>query len=78
MFVEVITTITSRIEIGDEGFEKIRHAVDVEGGDFGAALGERATMMIVESGLATALEGVRTGEWDQKTVITGRAADHED
>lgn len=49
MYIEVITTITSRIELGDEsGFKSLKHSVDIDGGEFGEALGQRATLMVVK------------------------------
>lgn len=58
MYVEVVTTITSKIKIGENGVDKIDHAVSVEGGEFGAAAGETGTLLVVKGGLQSALNSV--------------------
>lgn len=72
MFTEVKTVITSRIEIGDGGFEGVEHSVSIEAGEFGASVGTRALLVVVEGGLKSALLAVKRqagntelDEWDE-------------
>lgn len=56
MYAEVVTTITSRVEITDDGFGEIQHDVNIDSGD----LPEEAARALALGGartLSAALEG---------------------
>lgn len=60
MFMEMTTTITHRIHVGDGGVEGVDHSVAIEGGDFAEAAGVTAAMIVVKAGLNAALNSVES------------------
>ena len=51
MYAEVTTTITSRVEIVDDGFGDIKHSVNIDPGD----LPQAAALALVEGAAKTLL-----------------------
>lgn len=67
MFYEITTTITTRVEIGDDGISGISHSVDVAGGEIAAALGSQTTMRFVKAACEATINSIDKGE--AKTVV---------
>lgn len=55
MYIEIITTITSRITIGDDGFEGVEHSVVVDADEGASALPQEALVAVVEGGCKSVL-----------------------
>lgn len=74
MFIEFTTTITHRIELGDEGIEGISHSVSIDAGD-AIALGQSGVMMVAAGGCKAALNSIEGGK---KPTIVEEPDDEED
>lgn len=61
MFMEFTTTITHKIEIGDNGIAEISHDIDVEAGVSGGVLGSTIILSIVRQGCVGAINAIDNG-----------------
>ena len=57
MYAEVTTTITSRVEIVDDGFGNVEHSVNIDPGD----LPQAAAVALVEGAAKTLLASLANG-----------------
>lgn len=61
MHFNVVTTITSRIEVSDDGIEGVTHSVVIDGDDEVAALPRTALMATVEGGCKSVIKSIKEG-----------------
>jgi hypothetical protein len=62
MFLEFKTTITHKIQIGEDGIADISHDIDVEAGVEGGVLGATIIQSIVRQGCVGAIDAIDKGE----------------
>lgn len=61
MHINLTTTITHRVEIGDDGIEGVEHSVVIDGDDEASALPHDALMAVVEGGCKSVLKTLKEG-----------------
>jgi len=61
MFIEFTTTITHRIEIGDDGIAGISHSVSIDAGE-AAVLGTQVIYKIAEAGCKATVNSLNDGK----------------
>lgn len=57
MYIEIITTIKSRIKFADDGIDAVTHTVDIDGTE-ADGLGTDVIMLVVEGGCKSALKSI--------------------
>jgi hypothetical protein len=69
MFIEYTTTITHRIELGDEGIKSIEHSVSIDAGE-ASALGESGILLVSKAGCKAALNSLNSGRKPDVVKVT--------
>ncbi|HWJ09067.1 MAG TPA: hypothetical protein VNS46_06790 [Nocardioides sp.] len=62
MFIEFSTTITHRVEIGDDGIEGASHSVEIDAGDAASVLPTQVLTIVATAGCRAALDALETSK----------------
>lgn len=76
MFYEIITTITTKVSVGDDGIDGVEHTVEVDGGEIASALGAHMTMKFVKAGCQATINSIDAN--NAKVSIESDLEDEED